>query len=349
MNSVEKSNRTFKVNKSKYNSILIGMNLDFHVLVVVYASCLINGYLDTPAELPGMKNIRLKDCPSFIRTTNPDDFMLKFMMDAVKETSKASGIILNTFDSFEQEVIDSLCSMQDLPPIYTVGPLELLINQIIPKDDPLRSIKSNLWKEKICMEWLDARKPNSVVFVNFGSITTMTHAQHIEFAWGLANNNKHFLWVIRPDIVTDENAPFLPQDFLNDTKERGLLVSWCSQREILKHKAIGGFLTHSGWNSTLKIVCGGVHVISWPFFTEQQTNCRYSCVEWGIGMEIGSEVKRDEIEKLVRELMEGMKGKEMKRRIMEWKSKAQEATKVEGSSYKNLVKLIEEVIIVPHN
>lgn len=108
-------------------------------------------------------------------------------------------------------------------------------------------------------------------------------------------------------------------------------------------------MTHSGWNSTLETVCSGVPVISWPFFAEQQTNCRYSCVEWGIGMEIGSEVKRDEIEKLVRELMEGMKGKDMKRRIMEWKSKAQEATKVEGSSYKNLVKLIEELIILPHN
>lgn len=164
------------------------------------------------------------------------------MIEAVEETSKASRIILNTFDSFEQEVINFLCSIQDLPPIYTVGPLELLINQITPKDDPIRSIKSNLWKEeKICMEWLDARNPNSVVFVNFGSITTMTHAQHIEFAWGLANSNKHFLWVIRPDLVKDENAPILPQDFLNETKERGLLVSWCSQREVLKHKAIGGF------------------------------------------------------------------------------------------------------------
>jgi hypothetical protein len=78
----------------------------------------------------------------------------------------------------------------------------------------------------------------------------------------------------------------LPPEFITKTGNRGMLTSWCPQEEILKHPSIGGFLTHSGWNSTLEIVCGGVPLISWPFFAEQQTNCQYACIEWGIGMEI---------------------------------------------------------------
>ncbi|XP_021713444.1 7-deoxyloganetin glucosyltransferase-like [Chenopodium quinoa] len=312
--------------------------------------CITNGYLDTKVKIPGMKNIRLKDLPSFIRTTDPDDIMFNFLVNSVEESSKASAIIINTFESLEQEVLDSLRSIQHLPPIYSIGSLELLIDQMIPKHDAIRSINSSLWKEELgCIEWLNKKEPNSVVYVNFGSIAKITQNQLIEFAWGLANSKKQFLWIIRPDIVVDENSPTLLHDFVVETKERGMLASWCSQKDVLKHKAVGGFLTHSGWNSTLETINGGVPVISWPFFAEQQTNCRYSCVEWKIGMEIGSEAKRDEIEKLVTELMEGKKGKEMKKRAMEWKIKAEEAAKKpSGSSYKNLGRLIEDVLL-PQN
>ena len=114
---------------------------------------------------------------------------------------------------------------------------------------------------------------------------------------------------------------------------------------MLKHPAIGGFLTHSGWNSTLESVGGGVPVICWPFFADQQMNCRYSCVKWGIGMEIDSDVKRDDVEVQVKELMDGEKGKKMREKAKDWKSKAEEATLPGGSSYLNLDKLIHEVIL----
>jgi hypothetical protein len=38
-------------------------------------------------------------------------------------------------------------------------------------------------------------------------------------------------------------------------------------------------------------------------------------------LEINADVNRDQVEKLVRELMEGEKAKEMKRKAMEWKKK----------------------------
>ncbi|CAL8138733.1 unnamed protein product [Prunus armeniaca] len=54
------------------------------------------------------------------------------------------------------------------------------------------------------------------------------------------------------------------------------------------------------------------------------------------GMEIDNNVKKDKVEKLVRELMEGEKGEKMKNKAKEWKKLAGEATGSQGSSVKNL-------------
>jgi hypothetical protein len=92
-------------------------------------------------------------------------------------------------------------------------------------------------------------------------------------------------------------------------------------------------------------------MISWPFFAEQQTNCWYSCNEWGIGIEIDGGVKRGEIASLVRELMVGEKEKELKKKkAVEWKKLAKEATsKPSGSSYVNVDKMINEVLLCARN
>ncbi|CAK9163139.1 unnamed protein product [Ilex paraguariensis] len=305
-------------------------------------SSVTNGYLETIVDwVPGMNDIRLRDFPSFIRTIDRNDIMLNFLVGEVEAMTKASAIIFNTFDALEHDVLQTLSTMH--PRVYSVGPLHLMQNEI--QDDKVKSIGSNLWKEEpACIEWLNDKEPNSVMYVNFGSITVMTAQQLTEFAWGLANSKKPFLWIIRPDIVVGDSA-MLPPEFVTETEERGMLASWCPQEQVLNHPAIGGFLTHSGWNSTIESVCGGVPVICWPFFAEQQTNCRYSCVEWGIGMEIDNDVKRDEVEELVKELMEGEKGKEMKKRAMEWKNKAEEASRPGGSSHMNLEKLFRDVLL----
>nr|GEW45809.1 7-deoxyloganetin glucosyltransferase-like [Tanacetum cinerariifolium] len=104
-----------------------------------------------------------------------------------------------------------------------------------------------------------------VVYVNFGSITVMTPQQLVEFGWGLAKSNYSFLWIIRPDLVIRESS-VLPDELLKQTKDRCLLASWCPQEQVLKHPSVGGFLTHSGWNSTIESISSGVPMISWPFF-----------------------------------------------------------------------------------
>lgn len=301
-------------------------------------SYITNGYLDTVIDwIPGMKDVRLRDIPTFIRTTDPHDTMINFIPVETERSKRASAIILNTFHALERDVLEALASI--LPPVYSIGPLNLLTNQITDKDT--KSIGSNLWKEdRECLTWLDAKEPSSVVYVNFGSIAVMTTEQLTEFAWGLANSGKTFLWIIRPNLVAGDKA-VLPAEFTEETKGRGLLATWCPQEQVLNHPAVGGFLTHSGWNSTLESLSCGVPMLCWPFFAEQQTNCRYCCREWGVGMEIESDAKRGEIESLVRELMDGDKGKEMKKKALEWKGLAEEAVGApSGSSIFNLNEMI---------
>uniref|UniRef100_A0A453E4T7 Glycosyltransferase n=1 Tax=Aegilops tauschii subsp. strangulata TaxID=200361 RepID=A0A453E4T7_AEGTS len=301
---------------------------------------LTDGYLDMLVEdVPGLRSMRLRDFPTFIRSMDPDEFMVGY---AIKETERAAGasaVILNTFGDLEGEAVEAMEALlgngDSKPKVYTVGPLTLLA----PSSTSSTISNLSLWKEQEeCLQWLQGKEPASVVYVNFGSIVVMTNEQLVEFAWGLANSGRHFMWVIRRDLVRGD-AAVLPPEFLAETAERGLMASWCPQQEVLNHPAVGAFLTHSGWNSTLESMCGGVPVISWPFFADQQTNCRYQCNEWGVGMEIDSNVQREAVAGLITELMDGEKGKQMRKRAEEWREKAIMAAKPGGSTYGNFDEL----------
>ncbi|KAK7328138.1 hypothetical protein VNO77_22234 [Canavalia gladiata] len=303
---------------------------------------LTNGYLDTKVDsIPGLQNFRLKDLPDFVRTTDPNEFMLQYFIEVADRTKKVSAIAFNTFDELENDALNAISSM--FPSLYTIGPLPLFLNQ--SPHNQSASLGSNLWKEDPeCLEWLESKEPRSVVYVNFGSITVMSPEQLLEFAWGLANSKKPFLWIIRPDLVIGGSF-ILSDEFVNETRDRSLIASWCPQEEVLNHPSIGGFLTHCGWNSTTESICFGVPMLCWPFFADQPTNCRYICNEWNIGIEIDSNVKREDVEKLVNELVVGEEGKKMRKKAMELKKMAAEHTRPGGCSYMNLDKMIKEVLL----
>lgn len=306
-------------------------------------------------EVPGINNniIRVKDLPSFALISNEvNTFILSFVETETKRAlTKASAFIFHTLDSLEQDTLESLSAM--CPPIYPIAPLPLLIHQL-PQHGSLKFLGANLWKEDLsCLEWLDSKDPSSVVYVNFGSVTVITQKQLMEFAWGLAKSEQNFLWVVRSDGVISESSSssssiglLLPREFYEETKGRGLIVQWCPQERVLEHRSTGAFLTHCGWNSMMESITSGVPMICWPFFADQHINCRLACAEWGVGLEIENEVDRNEVGKVVREVMDGEKGKEMKVKAMELKRVAEEAVGVSGSSLFNLDQLIKNVINV---
>lgn len=118
----------------------------------------------------------------------------------------------------------------------------------------------------------------TVVYVSFGSIASFEKQQMEEIACFLKECSQYFLWVVRKS----EEAN-LPKDFEKKT-EKGFVVTCCSQLKVLAHEAIGCFVTHCGWNSTLETLCLGVPTIAIPFWSDQSTNAKLMEGVWKMGI-----------------------------------------------------------------
>nr|XP_043618469.1 UDP-glycosyltransferase 85C2-like [Erigeron canadensis] len=314
-------------------------------------SYLTNGYLETIVDwIPGMEGIRLKDLNTLPWTTDPDNELLKICTKATQKCHDVSHNIIHTFDALEASIVDALSFI--CPRIYTVGPLQLLLSQIPleGKQSTMLHFKGyNLRKEEPeCIQWLQSKEPNSVIYVNFGSTTKMPLNDLIEFAWGLVDSNHYFLWIIRSDLVVGESSANFSPELEELIEKRGYIASWCSQEKVLNHPSVGGFLTHCGWGSTIESLSAGVPMICWPYLWDQVTNCRYTCKEWEVGLEMGKDVKREEVCKLVQELM-GENGHRMRIKAIEWREKALTATGPNGSSSSNINSLVEEITVWSRN
>ncbi|KAL7172927.1 hypothetical protein ACSBR2_032405 [Camellia fascicularis] len=161
-------------------------------------------------------------------------------------------------------------------PLRTIGPTipSMFLDKRLQDDTEygLSIFKPNTGT---CMNWLEERPNGSVVYVSFGSLAELGVDQMEELAWGLGDSNYHFLWVVR----SKEEAK-LPKDFVRETSEKGLVVSWCPQLQVLAHKAVGCFVTHCGWNSTLEALSLGVPMVAMDRPKHQCQVC-HGCLEDG--------------------------------------------------------------------
>ncbi|KAH7840989.1 hypothetical protein Vadar_024239 [Vaccinium darrowii] len=120
------------------------------------------------------------------------------------------------------------------------------------------------------------------------------------------------------------------------------MVGWAPQEEVLNQDAIGGFLTHSGWNSTLESIVVGVPIICWPYFVDQTINSRFVSEVWKIGLDMKDTCDRVVIEQMVRDLMVVRKDEFIG--SADWMAKiAKESVSRGGPSYCNLDRLIEYI------
>uniref|UniRef100_A0A0D9YSF6 Glycosyltransferase n=1 Tax=Oryza glumipatula TaxID=40148 RepID=A0A0D9YSF6_9ORYZ len=315
------------------------------------AEQLSNGHLDSTVVdwVPGMpSDMRLRDFGPFVHTTDRHDAVLTmylFYMDCLR--TMPSAIVLNTFDDLDGDVVAALSRLMP-PAVYTVGPLpQLAAAHVAGSRSPVDALGASLWPEDGgCLEWLRGKPPRSVLYVNFGSIVVVTREQLVELAWGLAGSGHNFLWVIRDDQAKAKGGnpiDMLPREFAEETKGRGYVTSWCPQEALLRDEAIGAFLTHCGWNSMLDGICNGVPMLCYPLGADQQTNCRYARTEWRIGVEVDEDIRRESVARMVREVMGGERGEEMRQCAVKWKEKAAMAVAPGGTSWVNLQRLISEV------
>ena len=294
-------------------------------------------------SIPGMEGfLRKRDLPSLIRVSNLDNEGLLLVMKETQQTPRAHALILNTFEDLEGPILGQI--RNHCPKTYTIGPLHAHLETRLASESTTSQSSNSLRQEdRSCIAWLNRQPSKSVIYVSFGSLTVITRKQLIEFCYGLENSGSRFLWVIRTDSLAEEDGERqTPAELLEGAKERSYIVEWAPQEEVLAHPAVGGFLTHSGWNSTLESICAGVPMICWPYFADQQINSRFASHVWKLGSDMKDTCDRLIVEKMVRDLMEERRDELLKTADM-MATRARKCVSEGGSSYCNLSSLIEEI------
>ncbi|KAG2726383.1 hypothetical protein I3760_01G109500 [Carya illinoinensis] len=196
------------------------------------------------------------------------------------------------------------------------------------------------------IEWLNSKPNSSVVYVSFGSISVLAKQQMEEMARGLLDCGRPFLWIIRAKENGEEEKEEERLSCREELEQRGMIVPWCSQVEVLSHPSLACFVTHCGWNS-LESLVSGVPVVAFPQWTDQGTNAKLIEDVWKTGLTVTANkdgiLDSNEIKRCL-ELVAGggERGEEMRRNAKKWKDLAREAAKEGGSSYKNLKAFVEE-------
>lgn len=310
----------------------------------------------------------------FVVPNLPDEITLtKMQLPQVPQHDKVFSQLLEESNESEVKSFGVIAnSFYELEPVYAdhyrkelgrkawhLGPVSLCNRDT--EEKALRGREADI-DEHECLKWLQNKEPNSVVYVCFGSMTTFPDAQLKEIAMGLEASGQPFIWVVRKGSKSeDENKlEWLPEGFEERVEGKGLIIrGWAPQVMILDHEAVGGFVTHCGWNSTLEGVCAGLPMVTWPMYGEQFYNAKFlsDVVKIGvgvgaqtwIGMMGGEPVKKDAIEKAVKRIMVGEEAEEMRKRAMELGQKARRAVEEGGSSFNDFNSLIEDLRSFAHN
>uniref|UniRef100_A0A453STT6 Glycosyltransferase n=1 Tax=Aegilops tauschii subsp. strangulata TaxID=200361 RepID=A0A453STT6_AEGTS len=249
---------------------------------------------DDPVRgVPGMEGfLRRRDLPRGVGRSEDGAFdpMLLAIAEGIAHAGKARALILNTAASMEGPALARIAPhMRDL---FAIGPLHAE-----------HDAAASLWSEDdSCMAWLDGHGDRSVVYVSLGSLAVISHEQFTEFLAGLVATGYAFLWVLRPDMVKTTGSVL--REAVKEAGSKARVVEWAPQRGVLRHRAVGCFLTHGGWNSTLEAAAEGVPMVCWPFFADQQINSRFVGAVWRTGLDMKDLCNRAIVQGKVREAME---------------------------------------------
>ncbi|XP_042055353.1 mogroside IE synthase-like [Salvia splendens] len=288
-------------------------------------------------RLAGLPAMEPSDMPSFMYDGSYPSG-LKLMLDQFENIAEADCILVNSFYELETEAVEWMAGMGK---VRTIGPS--IPSAYMDKrmaDDRVYGLSMLKPSKDTCVEWLGRRAPRSVIYVSFGSMAELGAEQMGELADGLRLSGYYFMWVVRP---TEESK--LPDGF---SSEKGLVVGWCPQLEVLADEAVGCFVTHCGWNSMLEALSLGVPMVGMPQWSDQTTNSKLMVDVWGVGIRAHPNqrgvVGGAEIVRCVKHVMEDGGGEEMRRSAERWKRLAREAVDAGGTSDQNIEEFVASMV-----
>ncbi|KAI4976274.1 hypothetical protein ZWY2020_049881 [Hordeum vulgare] len=304
-----------------------------------------------PVVVPGLGRrieVTRAQAPGFFRAPGFEE-----LADEIElALAESDGVVMNSFLEMEPEYVAGYADARKLK-LWTIGPVSLYHQHaatLAKRGNTTTAVDADE-----CLRWLDGKEPSTVVYVSFGSIVHADPKQVVELGLGLEASGHPFVWVLKnPDQYGEDVREFL-RGLEERVAGRGMMIGgWSPQVLILNHAAVGGFVTHCGWNSTLEAIAAGLPVVTWPHFSDQFLNEKLAVEVLGIGVSVGIKepllwvgkkgvvVGREVVETAVRSIMDGGgEGEERRRKALALSEKARAAVQEGGSSLGNLLDLIK--------
>ncbi|XP_010510403.1 PREDICTED: UDP-glycosyltransferase 87A2-like [Camelina sativa] len=278
--------------------------------------------------VPGLSPTKLRDLPPIFEGYS--HVLFKKAKLCFDELPGAKCLLFTTACELEPKAIEAFTSKLDIP-VYAIGPS-------IPFEE---LCVGNEGSDPDYIRWLDEQPEGSVIYISQGSFLSVSEVQMDEIVEGVRESGVRFLWVARG------GESKLKEAFEGSS---GVVVSWCDQLRVLCHKAVGGFWTHCGFNSTLEGIYSGTPMLAFPLFWDQLLNAKMIVEDWRVGMRIERKeekllIGREEIKEVVKRFMdrESEEGKEMRRRACDLSDISRGAVAESGSSVSNIDAFVRNI------
>ncbi|XP_073027922.1 UDP-glycosyltransferase 82A1 isoform X2 [Primulina eburnea] len=236
--------------------------------------------------------ISTSDLPWLIGSATSRSSRFKFWTRTLDRSNTLPWIITNTFPNESQSKTTQQATSFD----SFNTPQVLEIGSLIMKSSAMASF----WEEDMsCLRWLNEQDKGSVVYVSFGSwVSPIGEAKIRSLALALESCRRPFLWVLG-----SEWREGLSEGYVERIQMRGRIMSWAPQVEVLRHNAVGCYVTHCGWNSTMESVQCMKPLLCYPIAGDQFLNCAYIVNVWRIGVKLEG-FGREEIENAISIVLE---------------------------------------------
>ncbi|RDY00410.1 UDP-glycosyltransferase 73C5, partial [Mucuna pruriens] len=331
-----------------------------HCMFQIHTSKVCESITSSESEyltIPGIPD-RIQITKEQIPGLNNEDEMNDLTKKMSEAEMKSYGIIINSFEELEKAYVKDFKKVTN-GKAWCIGPVSLCNKDGLDKAQRGNQASIN---EQHCLNWLDLQQSKSVVYVCFGSLCNLIPSQLVELALALEDTKRPFVWVIREGNTLQELEKWISEEgFEERTKGRGLIIrGWAPQVLILSHPAVGGFLTHCGWNSTLEGISAGVPMITWPLYADQFLNEKLVTRVLKIGVSVGVEVpmklgeeektgvlaKKNDIKRAICMVMDndGEESKERRERARKLSEMAHRAVEIGGSSHLDMTLLIQDIM-----